>query len=89
MSTLEIEVVEAFQSLGVTPEVAMRAAAALHKRDGERMSKTDASIVRIDARLGEMGKDISDLRTDVDLLKWMVGFALVILVTLLGKALIK
>ena len=70
MITQEIEVVEAFQSLGVAPEVAMRAAAGLYRREGDR-------------------QDVAGLKTDATLLKWMVGFALIMLMTLLGKALIK
>ncbi len=66
----------------------MRAAAALHNPDGERTSKIDTSIATIENDIKEIRGDISSLQTDSNLLKWMVGFSLVILVTLLGKALI-
>jgi len=39
--------------------------------------------------IGEIRQDVPSLKTDSTLLKWMVGFALIILVTLLSKALIK
>jgi hypothetical protein len=89
MSTLDTEVVEAFQSLGVTPDVAMRAAATLYKREGDRLGDTNVSIASIKSDVSEIRQDIASLKTDSTLLKWMVGFALIILVTLFGKALIK
>jgi hypothetical protein len=89
MITQEIEVVEAFQSLGVAPEVAMRAAAALYRREGDRLRETDASIAGVKGDLEGIRQDVAGLKTDATLLKWMVGFALIMLVTLLGKALIK
>jgi len=85
---LETEVVEAFQSLGVTPEVAMRAAAVLYRREGDRLRETEASIAGMKGDLGDIRQDVAALKTDSTLLKWMVGFALIMLVTLLGKALI-
>ena len=89
MSTLDTEVVKAFQSLGVSSDLAMRAAATLYNREGDRLRDTNASIADLKNDMGEIRQDVASLKTDSTLLKWMVGFALIILVTLLGKALIK
>ncbi len=67
----------------------MRAAAALHLRDVERMSRIDTSIDDIKNDIREIRGAVSTLQTDVSLLKWMMGFSLAILVNLLGKALLK
>jgi hypothetical protein len=89
MSTLDTEVVKAFQSLGVSSDLAMRAAARFYNREGDRLRDTNASIADLKNDMVEIRQDVASLKTDSTLLKWMVGFALIILVTLLGKALIK
>jgi hypothetical protein len=89
MSTLDTEVVEAFQSLGVSSDLAMRAAATLYNREGDRLRDTNTAIAEVKKDVVELRHDVASLKTDSTLLKWMVGFALIILVTLLGKALIK
>jgi hypothetical protein len=65
MSTAEVEVVEAFTSVGITPERAMAAAAALNKRDAL--------------------SDVSGVKSDVAVMKWMLGFNIAMTVAVLLK----
>lgn len=54
MTTIQSEIFDAFRSIGVDEDKAVKAAAALSKRDD----------------------DVSLLKTDMNLIKWMVGFVL-------------
>ncbi len=65
MSTAEIEVVEAFTSIGVAPDKAMAAAAALNKRDALA--------------------DVAGVKSDLAVVKWMLGFDLALTLVVLGK----
>jgi hypothetical protein len=76
MSTAEIEVVEGFTSIGVAPDKAMAAAAAINRRDAM-------------ADLGTVRKDIAAVQPDVNLLKWMVAFLLAIAVAILVKQFVR
>jgi hypothetical protein len=65
MSTTQSEVFDAFRSIGVDKEKALKAAAALNGRDRE-----------FTAALSERDRDIAIMKTDIVLLKWMTGFTL-------------
>jgi len=54
MTTIQSEIFDAFRSMGVSEDKAVKAAAALSKRDD----------------------DVTSLKTDVNLMKWMIGFVL-------------
>ncbi|UEM05142.1 hypothetical protein JL101_006810 [Skermanella rosea] len=54
MTTMQSEVYEAFRSIDVPEDKAVKAAAALSKRDD----------------------DVGTLKSDMNLLKWMMGFVL-------------
>ncbi len=69
MAVLESEVLEAFRSLGVDEEKAVRAAASLSRPDPDWTSwraKVDAHLAKVDERLAA-------LDTRVTVLTWMVG----------------
>jgi len=63
MTTIQSEVFDAFRDMGVAEDKAVKAAAALSKRD----------------------EDVTSLKTDINLLKWMVGFVLAFQVALFVK----
>jgi hypothetical protein len=70
MSTAEIEVVEAFTSIGVTLDKAMSAAAALNKRDALLdVGSVRSELVGVKTDLGVLKTDVSLLKTDVSVLK--------------------
>jgi ATP-dependent protease HslVU (ClpYQ) peptidase subunit len=77
MSALEFEVVEAFQSIGVGPELAMKAAMALHKHDRV-----------VDQAMAKRDVQIASLVTDMSVMKWMMGVLLTLVVAVLVKLLI-
>jgi len=54
MTTIQSEIFDAFRSMGVSEDKAVKAAAALSRRDD----------------------DVTSLKTDVNLMKWMIGFVL-------------
>jgi hypothetical protein len=83
MSTAEIEVVEAFTSIGIAPEKAMAAAAALNRRDA--LADLSGFKSEILAAVSAVGKELSVVKSDVAVLKWMAGFTLAIVVALLLK----
>ncbi len=63
MTTMQSEVFEAFRSIDVSEDKAMKAAAALSKRDD----------------------DVSSLKSDIVLLKWMVGSLYPLTLAILAK----
>ncbi len=73
MTTMIYEVFDAFRSAGVEESKAHAAAEAMAKYDTE---------------IAAMWGDISGLRGDVALLKWMVGFGLALNVAIILKLLI-
>lgn len=139
MSTVEVEIVEAFQSIGIEQSLAMRAAAALNgSRDREisetetrlgerfsavearmtsverqlvvldgritsveqqmvvldgqmtllqgRMSVVEGRMTKLEDRFAKLEAVVAGLVTDVTLLKWMMGFLLAGMVSLVLKA---
>jgi hypothetical protein len=63
MSTMQAEVFEAFRSINVPEDKALKAASALSQRDSE----------------------VSALKTDVNVMKWMMGFVLAFQVAIFAK----
>ena len=69
MSAIHSEIFEAFRSIGVAEDKALRAAEAFGKKDGDRFD-------RIDARFDKLEADVVKLKADTAVLKWMMGFVL-------------
>jgi len=63
MSTLQSEVFDAFRSIGLTEDKAVKAAAALSARD----------------------HDVTSLKSDMSVMKWMMGFTLAFQVAIFAK----
>jgi len=63
MSTMQSEVFDAFRSIGVSEDKALKAAAALNERD----------------------KDVATIKSDILVLKWMMGFILAMVTALFVK----
>ncbi len=63
MANMQSQVYEAFRSIDIPEDKAMKAAGALAKRDD----------------------DVGALKADVQLIKWMLGFVLAMLVAILFK----
>ncbi len=63
MSTMQSEVFEAFRSIDIPEDKALKAAGALAKRDD----------------------DVTGLKADVQLMKWVVGFVLAFQVAFVGS----
>jgi hypothetical protein len=63
MANIQSEVYEAFRSIDIPEDKAMKAAGALARRDD----------------------DVGALKADVQLIKWMLGFVLAMLVAILFK----
>lgn len=63
MTTMQSEVYEAFRSIDVAEDKAVKAAAALSRRDD----------------------DVSSLKSDMNLMKWMLGFVLAFQIGIFAK----
>ena len=85
MSALQSEIYEAFRSIDIPEDKALKAATALGKRDEDMaadLAKRDSTIstgfARHDAK-------IASIKSDLAVLKWMSGFTLVLIVTILAR----
>ena len=111
MTALQIEVLEAFRSIDVPEEKAIKAAAALSLAYAKAETETNANFQKRDAEVDlvrkDISKSISEIQKDIEavrrdstsikldvagvkgeqvLLRWMVGFGLAMLVTLLFRS---
>ena len=74
MSAMQSEIYEAFRSIEIPEAKALKAAAALGKRD----EGTAAAFAKRDV-------EIAGTRSDLSVLKWVAGFTLALVVTMVGK----
>ena len=99
MATMITEVYEAFRAAGAPDDKARQAAEAMAVYDPRlgRIEtdvagiKTDVGaqalrLARVETNVDKLTADVGVLKSDVAVLKWMMGFSLAMLVTLLFKA---
>ncbi len=99
MSAMQAEVFEAFRSIDVPEDKALKAAAALASAYTRTEDDTTRSFAKRDGTIESIGKDVTSLKLDiaavkvevatvkgkVDLLQWMVALCISLLVTVLFK----
>ena len=92
MSAMQTEVFEAFRPIDVPEDKALRAAAtltsALSRTDDETskaFGKRDGDIDAIRKDVASLKIEIATVKGDVTLLKWMVGLAITLELTILAK----
>ena len=92
MATMITEVYEAFRAAGAPEDKARQAAEAMAVYD-PRLGKIETDVAGIKSDVGalkanvdRLTADVAALKTDGAVMKWMMGFALAMLVTLLFKA---
>jgi len=88
MSTVEVEVFEAFKSIGIAPDVAMKAAAALNESRGGDLVRVEAKIDRIDSRVLGLENRVAAIETTLSRHDWMLVFIVGLCVLILGKLLV-
>ncbi|MGI4765385.1 MAG: hypothetical protein ACRYGP_10045 [Janthinobacterium lividum] len=71
---MQSEIYEAFRSIDISEDKALKAATALGKRDDE-----------IAAGFAKRDGEIAAIKSDLSVLKWMSGFTLALVVTMFGK----
>ena len=93
MTTLQLEVLEAFRSIDVPEDKAAKAAAALSASLTKVEEMADKGFSKRDADIDAIRKDVSSIKLDVVAIKgeqatvrWMLGFVLAGIVTLIFKA---
>ena len=93
MSAMQAEVFEAFRAIDVPEDKALRAAAALASAFSKTEDDTARSFIKRDGAIDKLTAEVAALNAklvkldgDVALLKWMVGFTLAMLVTLLFRS---
>ncbi len=69
MSAIYSEIFEAFRSIGVAEDKALKAAEAFGKKDDNRFD-------RIGAKLDKLEAGVVELKAGTKLLKWTMGFLL-------------
>jgi hypothetical protein len=99
MSVLQAEVYEAFRVLDVPDDKALRAAVALSAALAQAEENTSRSFSKRDADIEATRTDVSAIKTDIsgihvrlatmtgeiNLLKWMMGTTIALLVTVLFR----
>ena len=76
MSVLQAEVYEAFRSIDVPDDKALKAAVALSGALARVEDETSKGFSKRDADIDSIRKDVQVLKVDGAVLKWMVGFNL-------------
>ena len=89
---MSFEIYEAFRSIDVPEDKALKAAnaisSALSGRDGEvaaSFGKRDTDILGIKTDISSIRIELATVKGDVALLKWMVGFVLAFVVAMTFK----
>jgi len=73
-TTIDLEIVEAFESIGIDPVRAMKAAAAFNKSDDNRMGRMEGDIKDVKADIRDLKADIKRIDVRIELHTWMLGF---------------
>ena len=76
MTTMISEVYAAFLSIGVSPEIAQKAAEALSSESAASNSDIQNLEKSVMSVWIDLQKDISGVKTDIAVLKWMVGLVM-------------
>jgi transketolase C-terminal domain/subunit len=85
MSVLRAEVLEAFRSIGVPEDNAIKAATALSSLPSTVEAATTTSFLRRDAVIDAIRNDVATLKVDTAVLKWMNGVLLTMVTAILFK----
>ena len=85
MSVLHAEVLEAVRSFDVAEERAMRAATALSASLTKVEDGTTRGFFKRDADIEAIRKDVTTLKVDTAVLKWMNGVLLTMVTAILFK----
>ena len=90
MSAMQTEVFEAFRAIDVPEDKALRAAAALTSALSRTDDETSKAFGKRDGDIDAIRKDVASLeiatvKGDVTLLKWMVGLAITLELTIVAK----
>ena len=83
MSVLHAEVLEAFRSIDVPEDKAIRAATALSASLSKVEDETARSFSTRDTDIGAFRKDVTALKVDTAVLKWMNGVLLTMVTAIL------
>lgn len=83
MSVLHAEVLEAFRSIDVPEDKAIKAATALTASLSKVEDETAKGFSRRDADIDAIRKDVTALKVDTAVLKWMNGILLTMVTAIL------
>lgn len=84
MTTMIREVYEALKEAGATEEKAAAAAEAVQTVRQDDLHRIEDRLTRMEDRVRAIERDLADVKADVRLMKWMLGFLLVLGATNLG-----
>jgi hypothetical protein len=85
MSTMEIDVYEAFTSVGINSEGAKKVAAALSESRGGDLARLEKKVDKLDDKLLQTGTSIARLETSVSRHDWMLTFLIAMCLLISGK----
>jgi hypothetical protein len=73
MSTVQVEVFEAFKSVGIAPDIAMKAAAALNESRDTELSRVEGKIDKLDAKLLGVDNRVIVVETKMTQVLWILA----------------
>jgi len=95
----QLEVFEALREMGITEEKAVKVATVLSRRDDDvadvkndvktidmRVEGLTKDVAEVKKDIAEVKKDTADLKRDNAVVKWMLGFILAAVMTVVFKA---
>ena len=85
MGAMQAEVFEAFRSIDVPEDKAIKAATALTSAMTKFEADTTTGFNKRDADIEGIRKDVTALKTDMAVMKWMMGTTIALLVTILFR----
>jgi hypothetical protein len=86
MSTVDIEIVEVFESLGMDQTRALKAAAAFNRSGDSRMARVETDIGELRTDMKIMRDDVKHLSIRVEVHTWMLGIISAGIATLIIKS---
>ncbi len=85
-TTVDLDIVEAFESIGMDTARARKAAAAFNRSDDNRMGRVELDIKDVKSDIKNLQSDVKRIDVGIELHTWMLGFIFAGISALIIKA---